>query len=85
MTKQQWIKPPVEIRYAEELKALEENDTGPRPLNWQLSPKAVRTFILGSSKEIPYSGGVCRIREESILEMMPWWSVALLHWQETGG
>ena len=33
MTEQQWIKPPVEIRYAEELKALKENDTGPRPLN----------------------------------------------------
>lgn len=64
MMKQQWIKPPVEIRYAEELKALKENDTGPRPLNWQLSPKAVRTFILGSSKEIPYSGGVCRIRKK---------------------
>ena len=47
MTEQQWIKPPVEIRYVEELKALKENDTGPRPLNWQLSPKAVRTFILG--------------------------------------
>ena len=31
MTEQQWIKPPVEIRYAEELKALKENDTGPRP------------------------------------------------------
>ena len=64
MTEQQWIKPPVEIRYAEELKALKENDTGPRPLNWQLSPKAVRTFILGSSKEIPYSGGACRIRKK---------------------
>ena len=25
MTEQQWIKPPVEIRYAEELKALKEN------------------------------------------------------------
>ena len=64
MTEQQWIKPPVEIRYAEELKALKENDTGPRPQNWQLSPKAVRTFILGSSKEIPYSGGACRIRKK---------------------
>ena len=53
MTEQQWIKPPVEIRYAEELKALKENDTGPRPLNWQLSPKAVRTFILGSSRRFP--------------------------------
>ena len=65
MMKQQWIKPPMEIRYAEELKALKENDTGPRPLNWQLSPKAVRTFILGSSKEIPYS---VEVRVESFKE-----------------
>ena len=65
MTEKQWIKPPVEIRYAKELKALKENDTGPRPLNWQLSPKAVRTFILGSSKEIPYS---VEVRVESFKE-----------------
>ena len=84
MTEQQWIKPPVEIRYAEELKALKENDTGPRPLNWQLSPKAVRTFILGSSKEIPYSGGACG-SGRNILEMMLWWSAASLRWRETGG
>ena len=43
---QKWIKPPVETRYQEELKALRENDSGLRPENWKLSPKAVRTFIL---------------------------------------
>ena len=41
------IKPPVEIRYADELSALRESDTGKKPENWVLSPKAVRTFILG--------------------------------------
>ena len=61
---QKWIKPPVETRYQEELKALRENDSGLRPENWKLSPKAVRTFILGSQKEIHYSGGVCRIRRK---------------------
>ncbi len=44
---QQFIKPPVEVRYADELAALRVADTGKRPENWQLSPKAVRTFILG--------------------------------------
>ncbi|NOW04391.1 ATP-binding protein [Clostridium beijerinckii] len=46
------LKPTVEILYAEELAALEVNDDGPKPENWRLSPKAVRTFILGSSKPL---------------------------------
>ena len=41
-------KPPAEILHAQELSALEANDDGPRPPGWKLSPKAVRTFILGS-------------------------------------
>ncbi|MDE6102336.1 MAG: AAA family ATPase, partial [Ruminococcus sp.] len=41
------IKPPVEVRYADELELLAKYDTGKRPENWKLSPKAVRTFILG--------------------------------------
>lgn len=36
------LKPPVEIFYEEELKALEENDNDPKPKNWRLSPKAVK-------------------------------------------
>ncbi len=53
---QQFIKPPVEIRYQDELAALKGTDTGERPQNWQMSPRAVRTFILGSSKPINYNG-----------------------------
>jgi len=52
---QEFIKPPVEIRYREELEALKHTDTGNRPENWQMSPKAVRTFILGSPKPIVYN------------------------------
>jgi len=48
---EQYIKPPVEVRYAEELRLLAENDTGRRPANWKLSPAAVRTFILGGDIE----------------------------------
>lgn len=51
-----FIKPPVEIRYAEELAALKANDKGRKPENWFLSPKAVRTFILGSQEPIEYKG-----------------------------
>ncbi|MBQ8079092.1 MAG: AAA family ATPase, partial [Oscillospiraceae bacterium] len=46
---QNFIKPPVELRYADELAFLRKADTGRRPENWQLSPKAVRTFILGGT------------------------------------
>ncbi len=53
---QKYIKPPVEIRYAKELEALKANDTARKPENWVLSPKAVRTFILGSKTPITYNG-----------------------------
>lgn len=42
------VRPPAEILYAEELAALKANDTGKKPPGWQLSPKSVRTFIVGS-------------------------------------
>lgn len=56
MEKERLIKPPVEIRYQEELKALKHTDKGRRPENWQLSPQAVRTFILGSHKPVLWEG-----------------------------
>ena len=55
-TMEQYIKPPVEVRYREELEALKANDTASRPENWQMSPRAVRTFILGSAKPVLYNG-----------------------------
>ncbi|MCL2527586.1 MAG: AAA family ATPase [Defluviitaleaceae bacterium] len=45
------IKPPVEIQFANELETLRKSDTGPKPDNWLLSPKAVRAFILGDKKQ----------------------------------
>ncbi len=44
------LKPPAEIVYEKELKMLEESDEGPRPPGWRMSPKAVRSFILGDKK-----------------------------------
>ena len=36
----EYIKPPVEIRYKNELDALKSVDIGKKPENWVLSPKA---------------------------------------------
>jgi MoxR-like ATPase len=49
------------VKYKEELEALKSNDMGRRPENWMLSPKAVRTFILGSTQPIEYEGKEVRI------------------------
>lgn len=48
------LKPTMEMKYAEELEALRATDTGKKPENWLMSPKAVKTFILGSDKAIEY-------------------------------
>lgn len=39
---------PAERRYADELEQLAATDGAPRPAGWNLSPRAVRTFILGT-------------------------------------
>jgi hypothetical protein len=42
------LRQPAEIKYADELEYLASVDTAPRPFTWRLSPRMVRTFILGS-------------------------------------
>ncbi|MDZ4764803.1 MAG: AAA family ATPase [Chloroflexota bacterium] len=37
----------AEIQFAAELEALAQQDTFPRPPNWNLSPRAVATYLLG--------------------------------------
>lgn len=62
---QETIKPPVEVRYQEELEALKNTDENTtKPDNWQMSPKAVRTFILGSEKPIEYQGNKYLIKKK---------------------
>jgi MoxR-like ATPase len=41
------IRPHAEQAYAAELQALAEHDEYPRPAGWQLSPRAVVTYLLG--------------------------------------
>ena len=42
------LRPPAEFTFADELAALRATDQGPRPTGWKMSPRAVRTFIIGS-------------------------------------
>ena len=43
------LREPTEVKYADELEWLRAIDSGPRPSSWQLSPRMVRLFVLGSS------------------------------------
>ncbi len=58
------IKPPVEVRYRKELEALQASDTGKKPINWKLSPRAVRTFILGSREPLVVNGEEIPVRKK---------------------
>jgi MoxR-like ATPase len=44
------LRAPAEERYADELSRLRADDPSPRPRGWQISPRAVRRFILGDPK-----------------------------------
>jgi MoxR-like ATPase len=50
---QAMLREPAEVRYAAELAALAASDTNPKPPGWNLSPRAVRTFIVGSEGIAP--------------------------------
>ncbi len=45
------LRPLAEVAYAAELEALKASDMYPRPANWQLSPRAVVTYLLGGTLE----------------------------------
>jgi hypothetical protein len=47
------LREPAEVRFADELRALTASDAAPKPPGWRLSPRAVRTFIIGSNDEKP--------------------------------
>ena len=49
-------KPLTEVKYKEELDALRANDKGMKPSGWLMSPKAVRSFILGEKNPLDYNG-----------------------------
>jgi MoxR-like ATPase len=43
-------RPPAEVMYASELEKLRAKDSGPRPPGWTLTPRSVRSFILGDDE-----------------------------------
>ena len=53
---------PAEARCADELLALRAADRFPRPPGWQLSPRGVETFILGSDTPLPARAGSGTVR-----------------------
>ncbi len=58
------IRFPAEELYDEELRALIQNDTYPKPPNWQLSPKMVELFITGSDEQfiLKKNGGQKKVK-----------------------
>ena len=71
----EFLRQHAEQLYAGELEALKRQDTHPRPEHWELSPRAVCTYLLGGTLEdgfaispkyigslpdtIPSTGGIC--------------------------
>lgn len=43
---------PAELKYAAELAALAAADSGSKPPQWQLSPRSVLTYVMGSDKPV---------------------------------
>ena len=46
------LREPAEVKYAVELEALRQADTGEKPAAWHLTPKAVLTYIVGQKAPI---------------------------------
>ncbi len=58
------LKQTTELKYQKQLKALANNDSEIKPINWVLSPKAVRTFILGSKTPLDFNGEQIAINQK---------------------
>src|SRR5438045_2549442 len=41
------LREPAEVRYADQLEALKQNDTDKPPANWKLSPRSVLAYVTG--------------------------------------
>ena len=51
------VREPAEIRYADQLEALRQNDQDAKPRSWRLSPRAVLTYIVGGKSLSAEIGG----------------------------
>src|ERR1700722_17651207 len=41
------LREPAEVRYADQLEALKQNDAETPPKNWRLSPRSVLAYVIG--------------------------------------
>jgi hypothetical protein len=57
-------RPLAEERFREELEAIAAQDGGRKPPGWKLSPRGVRTFILGSDKSLALEGRKVKITKK---------------------
>jgi MoxR-like ATPase len=46
------LREPAEVRYADQLEALRQNQTDACPAAWKLSPRSVLTYVVGSKKPL---------------------------------
>lgn len=46
------LREPAEVRHADQLEALKQNDPDTPPTPWKLSPRAVLQYVLGTSKPV---------------------------------
>ena len=60
------IRLPAEQKYEQELVALRKSDKGAKPEGWQLSPKMVEIYILGSTETFPGPNGPVTITPKYI-------------------
>src|SRR5258708_4161792 len=43
------LREPAEVRYADQLEALKQNDAETPPASWRLSPRSVLAYVVGST------------------------------------
>jgi len=62
------MRQPAEVIYQAELEALIKEDIGSKPLNWQLSPQAVVTYLIGGKTPSGYEISAKYIGKRRLIE-----------------
>lgn len=52
MSDMEQLREPAEVRHADQIEALRQEDGGERPAAWRLTPKAVLKYIVGAKKPV---------------------------------
>lgn len=62
MSDNETLREPAEVRYAQELEALRQQDEDPRPSAWKLSPRAVLRYVTGTDKPLDATIGKKKVK-----------------------